>query len=84
MLVKLVSFVISVVTCSSLPSVLSDGTVSGTSSTYNYQSAVTFTCSAGYYITSEAQTVQQRALTCQNNGQWNANTPTCSRKCVRV
>ena len=65
-----------VVPCSSLPTTLINGAVTGT--VYTYGSSVTFTCSSTYYITGEAQTITERTLQCQASGQWNGSTPTCT------
>ena len=65
------------VKCPNLPTTITNGAVTGAQYTYN--SKVTFTCSAGYYITGHAQTVVVRNLLCKLNGQWNNTTPTCSR-----
>ena len=71
------STVSAAVKCPNLPTTITNGAVTGAQYTYN--SKVTFTCSAGYYITGHAQTVVVRNLLCKLNGQWNNTTPTCSR-----
>ena len=68
----------SAVVCSSLSTTLTNGTVVG--NTYTYGQTVQFTCSMGYYITGEQQTVKSRMLTCQSDRKWNGSQPTCSRK----
>ena len=66
------------VTCTRLSTHLSHGSVDGVDNSYN--STVTFTCNAGWFITNEKKTVKTGVLTCQNNGQWSAVVPTCSGK----
>ena len=66
----------SVVTCSSLPTSLVNGAVTGSKNSYT--STVTFTCSNGFFISGQPQTVVFRKLLCQLNGLWNDTTPTCS------
>ena len=72
-------FFLSVVTCPTLSTTITGGTVSGSVFTYGKQ--VTFICSTGYYITGAgSQSVTRRVLTCMNNGQWNGSAATCSRE----
>ena len=66
------------VTCTRLSTHLSHGSVDGVDNSYN--SRVTFSCNAGWFITNEKKTVKTRVLTCQNNGQWSTAVPTCSSK----
>ena len=67
------------VTCPVLPTSLSNGFVYGSLNVYD--GAVLFSCSHRYHITGQPASMKSIALKCQDNGQWDRPTPTCTGKC---
>lgn len=67
---------ITVVSCPTLSTNVSNANVSGVLYTYNSQ--VTFTCQRGFHIFDHSHSINTRVLQCQNNGQWNDTEPACT------
>ena len=66
------------VTCEPLSRPINYGTKVG--SDYSYNKTVTFTCNTGFHISNERKTSKDRQLTCQDDGLWSGEVPTCSSK----
>ena len=65
------------VDCGPLSTDLENGAAAQTGVTYDQ--TTTYTCNAGYYITTPSQS--SLVVTCQDDGNWDGTRPTCTPVC---